>query len=118
MRALLPVFAAMFLAAMGQLTLKYAISGAPLSVWSPLEALRNILSRPAIYLGMVFYAGSSFLWIIALSRLPLSYMYPFTALMLVIITFAGAILFHEPISIWKVSGIVLVCTGLLLIAKS
>ena len=117
MRPLLPVLAAIFLAALGQLTLKYAMIGSPLSLSSPLEALRSILSRPLVYLGMTFYAASSFLWIIGLSRLPLSYMYPFTALMLVIITFAGAILFHEPVTAWRVSGVVLVCTGLFLIAR-
>jgi multidrug transporter EmrE-like cation transporter len=118
MRSLLPVFASIFLAALGQLTLKYAMMGSPLAVSSPIEALRSILSRPFVYIGMTFYAGSSFLWIIALSRLPLSYMYPFTALMLVLITVAGAFLFHEPLNVWRVSGVVLICSGLLLIARS
>lgn len=118
MRSLLPVFAAIIFAAFGQLTLKYAMMGSPLAVSSPLESLRTILSRPLVYFGMSFYAGSSFLWIIALSRLPLSYMYPFTALMVVIITVAGALLFHEPLNVWKLSGIVLICSGLLLISRS
>ncbi|HQI75995.1 MAG TPA: EamA family transporter, partial [Candidatus Latescibacteria bacterium] len=82
------------------------------------EAARNILSRPMVYVGLVFYAGSSFLWLISLSRLDLSYMYPFTALLIVIITFVSALVFNEPITFWKVLGVFLICAGLLSIARS
>ena len=117
MRALLPVLVAILFASLGQLTMKYAMTGAAVAVSSPVDTVREILSRPMVYLGLVFYGLSSFLWLIALSRLPLSYMYPFTALLIVIITFASAILFQEPLNLWKLSGVVFIISGLLLIAR-
>ncbi|HOT35707.1 MAG TPA: EamA family transporter [Candidatus Latescibacteria bacterium] len=116
--SLAPVIIAIILAAFGQVTMKYAMFGSPLPVTSPVEAARNILSRPMVYVGLVFYAGSSFLWLISLSRLDLSYMYPFTALLIVIITFVSALVFNEPITLWKVVGVFLICAGLLSIARS
>jgi len=118
MRALIPVIIAIVVASMGQLTMKYAMSGSPLTFSSPIETARSILSRPLVYLGLTFYGLSSFLWLVSLSRLPLSYMYPFTALLVVIITLVSAFLFHEPLNAWKLSGMVLICTGLILIARS
>ncbi len=115
---LAPVIVAIILAAFGQVTMKYAMFGAPLPVTSPVEAAKNILSRPMVYFGLVFYAGSSFLWLVSLSRLDLSYMYPFTALLIVLITFVSAFLFNEPITLWKIAGVALICAGLLLIARS
>ena len=117
MRALLPVLAAIILASFGQMTMKTAMSGDPLAVSSPLESLRAILSRPLVYIGLVFYGLSSFLWLISLSRFPLSYMYPFTALLVVIITIASAVLFNESLNPWKITGVVTICLGLLLIAQ-
>jgi multidrug transporter EmrE-like cation transporter len=114
---LLPVIIAIILAAFGQVTMKYAMFGSPLPVMSPIEAAKSILQRPLVYVGMVFYAGSSFLWLISLSRLDLSYMYPFTALLIVLITFVSAFLFNEPVTVWKLSGVLMICGGLLLIAR-
>ena len=117
MRAILPVLLAIFIASLGQLTMKFAMSGDPLAVSSPLDAVKSILSRPMVYLGLLFYGVSSFLWLISLSRLPLSYMYPFTALLVVIITVASAVLFHEPVNAWKLTGTGLICAGLLVVAQ-
>ena len=117
MRAIAPVIVAIILAACGQLTMKAAMSGLPVAVSSPIEAMRTILSRPLVYVGLMFYGLSSFLWLISLSRLPLSYMYPFTALLLVIVTFGSALLFQEPLNAWKISGVAIIIAGLMVISR-
>jgi multidrug transporter EmrE-like cation transporter len=117
MIALLPVLVAIGFAAIGQLTMKYAMTGANVAVSDPVATFRYFLTTPMIYLGIAAYGASSFLWLISLSRLPLSYMYPFTALLIVVITFASAILFQEPLNAWKLSGVALIITGLLVIAR-
>jgi multidrug transporter EmrE-like cation transporter len=117
MKAIFPVLIAIILASFGQLTMKFAMAGGALAMSTPIETARAILTRPMVYVGLMFYAGSSFLWLISLSRLPLSYMYPFTALLIVIITFASAILFSEPLNLWKISGVTLIIIGLLVVAR-
>ncbi len=99
------------------MVMKAAMSGSPLAVSSPLEAVRSILGRPLVYLGISFYGVSSFLWLISLSKLPLSYIYPFTALLVVLITIASAIVFRESVSGWQIAGVVTICVGLAMIAR-
>ena len=118
MRALLPVLVAIGFAAIGQMTMKIAMTGAKIGLSDPVATIRYILTPPLVYLGLAAYGASSFLWLISLSRLPLSYMYPFTALLIVIITFASAMLFQEPLNAWKLSGVALIITGLLVIARA
>lgn len=117
MRALAPVIVAIVIAAFGQLTMKAAMNGLAVSVTSPVEAMKTILGRPLVYVGLVFYGLSSFLWLISLSRLPLSYMYPFTALLLVLVTFGSALLFSEPLNAWKFSGVAIIIAGLMVISR-
>ena len=106
---------AIITAAGGQITMKIAMTGGGemASVASPVEAIVNILSRPLVYLGLVFYGVSAFFWLIALQRLPVSFMYPFTALILVIVTFTSAFFLHEQLGVWRIVGIAIICVGIL-----
>jgi len=118
MRALVPVLLSILLASFGQLTMKHAMSGSPLAATAPVDAARSILGRPLVYLGLLFYGASAFLWLVSLSRLPLSYMYPFTALLIVIITAASALLYREPVNLTQLLGVAVICVGLVLISFS
>ena len=122
MHPLLVTILAVVTAACGQMTMKLAMTGgAEVDVLSPVATVMNILGRPLVYLGLGFYGVSSFLWLSALQKLPLSYMYPFTALIILIITFSSVFLFDEPFSswnIWRVGGLAFITVGLLLMAKS
>jgi multidrug transporter EmrE-like cation transporter len=55
---------------------------------------------------------------LAISRLDISYAYPFTALTFIFIVAGGHILFNEPASIGKLLGSILVLSGLLVISKT
>ena len=116
------VLIAIGLAAFGQLTMKSAMTGGPATdLMSPVQTVLNILKRPLVYLGLSFYGISAFFWLVSLNKLPLSYMYPFTAFLIVIVTLSSALLFNEGLaqwSAWRVSGLVFICVGLVLMARS
>lgn len=57
-------------------------------------------------------------WIVALSKFELNYAYPWMALIFVIMTFAGTLLFGESLSTGKLIGTTLVSVGLVLVARS
>ena len=65
--------------------------------------------------GLGFYGVGTLMWIFALSRAPLTAVYPYTALTFVLVYVAGALLFHEPAPPRTLVGIALVLGGLLLI---
>lgn len=65
--------------------------------------------------GLTFYIAGALLWILALSKAPLTLVYPYTALTFAIVYVSGAALFGEAVPIRAVAGVGLVLGGLLLI---
>ena len=63
-----------------------------------------------------FFAGV--FWIAALTKFELNYAYPWMALIFIMMTYLGVILFGESINLSKIIGTVLVTIGLILVARS
>jgi multidrug transporter EmrE-like cation transporter len=66
--------------------------------------------------GLLIYGIATMAWIFALSRLPLNLAYAFTALTFILVYAGSALLLHEPIRPWPLTGVALIATGFLLIA--
>lgn len=79
---------------------------------------KNALKSPLILTGLVSYGVSFILWLFVLSRLKLSIAYPFTALNIVLVTVVSYLFLKESISILQIVSIVLICTGIVLLARS
>jgi drug/metabolite transporter (DMT)-like permease len=97
------------LAAAGQVYLKLGASGA-----SNFSDFLNV--RLGIGLGL--YALGSVLWVAALSKLPLSRVYPFTVLTFVLVYVASFAILGERITGPVVAGALLVVIGLLVITTA
>ena len=69
-------------------------------------------------LGCLMLLGSSWVWILALQRVDLSYAFPFQALAYALIFFFSIFLFKEKITLLKVIGTSLIIIGVLFVAKS
>jgi uncharacterized membrane protein len=88
----------------GEITLKGSLIG---------ELLKVILN-PFVFSGLVLYGISTILWLIALSKSTLSFVFPFTALIFVLVMLSARIVFLEPIPTLRYFGILLICIGFLL----
>lgn len=77
----------------------------------------NVFTNPYIVAGLIGYLLSTLLWLYVLSRLPLSTAYPFVGLSIVFTSMFGVYYLNEPNSIAKVAGVLLVATGVVLVAK-
>ncbi len=77
-----------------------------------------ILRAPLIVLGLSLYALGALAWIVVLSRLDLSYAYPFLALNFVLIALVSWLLLGESISGLRWAGIGCICIGIVLVARS
>ena len=53
-------------------------------------------------------------WMAALTRLPLSYAYPFTCLTFLMILILSSIFFHEPITLGKTLGVAFIIGGIII----
>lgn len=67
---------------------------------------------------MCCYAVSILLWMAVLSRVEVSYAYPFLSIGYVVAAIAGYCFFNENISVIRIVGIVVICIGVILISRS
>ncbi|HUN28107.1 MAG TPA: SMR family transporter [Steroidobacteraceae bacterium] len=68
--------------------------------------------------GLACYAVSVFLWVGALSRVPVSIAYPMLSIGYIVNAFAAAALFGEALSVAKIAGIGLIVAGVVLLARA
>jgi drug/metabolite transporter (DMT)-like permease len=104
----------------GQLLLKKAMNSigviTPTAGGLPSIALR-IATSPLVVIGLSCYVLGSFFWLIALSRTDLSFAYPFASLSYVLI-FAGSwYFFGEHINSMRLSGLVVIILGVVLVSR-
>lgn len=97
------------LSAAGQILLKVGADGA--NSFGDYANLR-------IVLGLGCYALGAALWLLALARLPLSRVYPFTILTFVLVYIAAVRILGERISVGLAVGVLLVFSGLVVIVAS
>jgi multidrug transporter EmrE-like cation transporter len=77
-----------------------------------------IATNPYIFGGLVCYAVSVVIWILALSRVEVSMAYPMLSLGYVVNAFFGWWLFGEAVTAMRIAGIGFIIVGVYLVAKS
>ncbi len=105
----------------GQLLLKVGMSqlGAlEISVAAIPSLIARIILSPYIIVGLAIYFGGVFFWLLALNRADLSYVYPFASLSYVLITLSSWLLLHEAVPPMRWVGLVIICIGVMLVARS
>ncbi|MFA9406500.1 MAG: EamA family transporter [Anaerolineales bacterium] len=107
--------------AFGQILLKTGMSTMgplTLSVESVPNIIIKIATNPFVVVGLIIYVLSTFFWLTALSRVDLSYAYPFASLSYVVMLLASWLLFHENITPLRLMGTLVIAAGVYLIARS
>jgi drug/metabolite transporter (DMT)-like permease len=107
--------------AVGQIMLKKGMSSmGPLTfAFSELGSmLWRIGTNPFVVGGLAIYVSGTLFWLMALSRVPLSYAYPFASLSYVVMLVASYLLFREDISLMRLAGTVVIGLGVFLISRS
>jgi drug/metabolite transporter (DMT)-like permease len=105
----------------GQIILKKGMSSmGPLTLTANdfLPIIWRMFTNPFVVIGLAVYGFSTILWLTALSRVDLSYAYPFASLGYVIMLFASWQLFHENISVLRLIGCGVVILGVILISRT
>jgi multidrug transporter EmrE-like cation transporter len=99
----------------GQIFLKQGVSAdGPITGIN--RALLATFFRPLVLLGLSCYVLSSVSWLVVLSRTELSYAYPMIALGYVAVFFLSWWFFDDKVTWVRVVGLVLICTGVVLVA--
>lgn len=109
-----------FLAVGGQLSLKHGMTSV-----GPMENMKALLKSLArvgtnfwVIFGLLLYIFSTLLWMMILTKTPLSFCYPFISLSYVFVIIASRIFFRERIDYFKILAIVLIVSGVVLLSMS
>ncbi len=105
-----------------QIALKLGVSSGRLQLALSGDSVYRFLLRatsdPIVLAGLGLYAASTLLWLLVLAKLDVSFAYPFVSLGLVFIALYGYFGLHEPMSVIRITGICLIFTGVMFVAKS
>jgi len=107
--------------ATGQVLLKKgmnSIGPLTLSVKQLGSILWRIGTNPYVIIGLTIYVGGTVFWLTALSRVDLSYAYPFASLSYVVMLVASWLIFHENITPLRLLGALVVGLGVFIISRS
>ncbi len=121
MSALSLIFISILTGVAGQTVLKLGVStpqAAERAISGPFDVIVLILHSPLVLLGLLLYGVGALAWIMVLSRLDLSYAYPFLALNFVLVTLSSRLILGEPIPTIRWLGIGFICVGILIVARS
>ncbi len=84
----------------------------------PLMVLRSIVTNARVFSGFGCYGFSSLLYIVALSRLDLSYAYPMIAFSYVMVAVLAWRFLSEPLPPLRIVGLAVVMVGVVILALS
>ena len=77
-----------------------------------------MLSNVWLWCAMISYAISILLWMSVLSKVEVSFAYPFLSVGYIVTAVAGYAFFNENLSLTRIVGIIVICIGVILISKS
>lgn len=105
----------------GQLILKKAMTN--IGVLTPTAgAIPSIVLRmatsPLVIIGLCCYVLGAFFWLVTLSRVELSFAYPFAGLSYVLVFATAWYFFGETINTWRLAGMASIVLGVLLVSRS
>jgi drug/metabolite transporter (DMT)-like permease len=121
-KSLILILLAIAISVGGQLSLKYgtgllgridgqAVSGG----WS---LLQRVVSNPYIVAGIGLYSLGAVVWIVVLSRVPLSFAYPMLGLSYVLVLLVSRFILNEHVSVQRWVGAMLIVMGAALVSRT
>lgn len=123
MKAILPlILASVTLSALAQIALKLGMSSPQvqraMASGDASAMLFGIGLNPMVLLGLTVYFASAIVWLFVLSKVEVSFAYPFVALGFVFTAILGRIVFGDGFSAAKIGGTLLIIAGVLVLARS
>ncbi|MBA7681563.1 EamA family transporter [bacterium] len=111
---------AVIIGVVGQLLIKYGLNKLGQIDFSEslIVSYGKIFLSPFVISGSLVYFLSGFIWLYALSKVNLSFAYPFLALSYILILLASQWFLGENVSFLRWIGVLVICLGVFLVAKS
>lgn len=122
LKSLALILLAILIAVSGQISLKYGvgqigrIDGSALA--QPLALLMKIAFNKWVVIGLGLYGIGAAVWIVVLSRVPLSFAYPMLGLSYVMVVLVSVLFLHEHVPVIRWAGVFLIVAGVALVGQT
>ena len=110
------VFVPILLTSSGEFVLKHELNN--LTITPDFQGLLQLITSPFIVLSVSLIVCGGLLWLVAMTKFQISYIYPFLSLNYVIIFLGSGLILGEEIPLKRAIALTLVVLGLLVISKS
>jgi drug/metabolite transporter (DMT)-like permease len=114
-QSLLLVFCCTLFGGVAQYLFKRSTGHALFSMTNGSVDWMSILTNYPLWIGLAFYGVSTLLMVLALRDGELSLLYPVISLTYIWVVFLSVLLLHEPLTVWKMGGVALICSGVALL---
>lgn len=108
------VIASILLTVYGQIVIKWQVIAAgpfPTSPSEQIHFLARLLVNPWVASALFAAVLAALSWMVAMTKLDLSHAYPFVSISFVLVLILSSMLLHEPMSWYKIIGVALVVSG-------
>jgi len=103
----------------GELFLKSGMNRVgPVSLLQLLPGLARAASIPQVWIGCGCIGSGAVLWLVAISRVPLSWAYPILSLGYILVLLFSRVILEEPVPAIRWLGTVLILLGVFLVFRS
>lgn len=106
--------------AIGQLLLKNGMNkmgAVTLSLGDAPQLLLKLATNPWVVGGLFLYGCGTIFWLAGISRVDLSYAYPFASLSYVVMLLVAWQLFDEQITLPRIIGTLVIASGVLIVSR-
>jgi multidrug transporter EmrE-like cation transporter len=94
------------------------IGEVPSDIASIFKAAPAMMSNLFLWFALLAYALSVVLWMVVLSKVEVTFAYPFLSLGFVFVTISSFLIFNENISLLRIAGIAFICLGVFFVSRS
>jgi drug/metabolite transporter (DMT)-like permease len=118
------ILLSVLLAAVAQLTLKHGMTqvtdrgAVPLDLGQPVETFRRVVTNVSVLGGLGMFVLSAAVWLVVLSRVSLSFAYPFASLTYILILLFDRFVLHDQVTGLRWGGVALIVIGIVLISRT
>jgi drug/metabolite transporter (DMT)-like permease len=108
-------------ATLGQFTLKSAMNHVTRhqeGTHSAVSTLMNAAREPRLWAGLALFGISAVFWLVVLSKVPLSFAYPFVGLSYIVIVLVARVVLHEHVPALRWLGVAVVAIGIAIVGVS
>jgi drug/metabolite transporter (DMT)-like permease len=119
MQIILLILGNVFMATIGQIFIKQGVNQiGPIAKLGIAAFLVKSFTAPLVLVGLLLYILSAILWVVILSKVPLSLAYPMLSMGYILILFFSWAFLHEHISPIRILGVFLIIGGVIFVFRS